>query len=75
MVSSLGSWVQDIRTTYVEAEVVVEECSTSIDHFYVVQFVLVHRLKDRDLRLDTSEIQFSGLVWIHAVKLYHKSIT
>lgn len=55
--------------TYVEAEVVVEERPTGIDHFDVVQFILVHGLKYRDFRLNPPKIQFGSLVWIHAVEL------
>lgn len=71
------SWVVgrgEIKATYVEAEVVIEERPTSIDHFDVVQFVLVHRLKHGDLRLDSPKIQFGSLVWIHSVELCHGSV-
>lgn len=59
-----GNW-----HTYVKADIVVEEASASVDHFDVVELVLAHCLKYRDLHRDTPKVEFGSFIWIHAVEL------
>lgn len=61
--------------THVKAEVVIEKCLARIDHPDIVQLILIHRLKNGYLHLDSAEVQLSGLVWVHSVELHDVSIS
>ena len=53
----------------IERNVVVEELLASVDHFDVVELVLFHGLKNRDLDFHAAEVEFGCLIRIHALEL------
>ena len=52
-----------------EADVVVLDALASIDHLHIVEVRLVHGFEQRNLNINSPEIKFGSLIWIHTNKL------
>lgn len=52
-----------------KADIVVLDTLTGVDHLDEIEIILGHRLKVRNLHIDSLEIQLCGLVGVHINKL------